>query len=250
MNLGSGGFLQSRLNKAIALRVSFDIVFIDCLAHRSTDSALDFETIWFERHTGIVCWCNLRLCQNSWCIVSCFELSCIWDSLVRSESSLFRLLVLNLLIWSLWLLLVWKNHLAWMRRDMAVSIAWFASVLSCNWGLLLSWLCETSFGQLILLKLVHSILYLSERHAGNRWKIYIPLSFLSLLDLLFPCLVRGAQCLRWRSNHTLVLIPVLDCPTLSSIVESISPCMRASCDSFLILLRYRCFIEDNLLATE
>ena len=161
---------------------------MDCLAHGSTNSALNFKTILFERHTCIVCRCNLSLCQIAWCIVPCFDLPSVRYSLVRSKSSLLRLL-LNLLVWSLWLLLVWKNHLAWVRRDMAVSIAWFASVLSCDWSFLLSWLCEASFGQLILLKLVHSILNLSQSHTRNRWKIHIPLSFLSLLDLLFPCLV-------------------------------------------------------------
>ena len=164
---------------------------MDCLAHGSTDSALNFETILLERNTCIVCRCNLSLCQIPWCIVPCFDLSSVWYSLVRSKSSLLRLLLLNLLIWSLWLLLIWKNHLAWMRRHMAISITWFASVLSCDWGLLLSWLCKTSFGHLILLKLVHSILYLSQCHTRNRWKIYIPLGLLSLLDLLFPCFVWG-----------------------------------------------------------
>ena len=223
---------------------------MDCLAHRPTNSALNFEAILLERYTVIVCRWHLSLCQNTWCIVPCFDLSSVWYSLVRSESSLFRLLLLNLLIWSLWLLLVWKNHLAWVRGNMIVSIAWFTSVLSCDRALLLSWLCETTFGHLILLKLVHSILDLSQSHTRNCWKIYISLSLLSLLDLLFPCLVWGTERLRLRCNYTLILIPVLDRPTLGPIVESISPCMCPSCDTFLVLLRHRCFVEDDLLAAE
>ena len=103
---------------------------MDCLAHRPTNSALNFEAILLDRYTVIVCRWHLSLCQNTRCIVPCFDLSSVWYSLIRSKSSLFRLLLLNLLIWSLWLLLVWKNHLAWVRGNMIVSIAWFCPNMS------------------------------------------------------------------------------------------------------------------------
>ena len=203
----------------------------------------------FDGNTAIIGWCHLSLSENSWCIISCFEFTCIWHCRICTIGPLLSLWLLDLLVWSLWLLLVWKNHFTRVWWNMTVSITWFASILSVrNRCFLLSWLSQTAFSNLILLEFIHCVLHLSQCHTWYCRKIYIWLNFFRILDLLFTLFVCRSE--RLRLGHALILIPILDCTTLCSVVERVCSCMRTLFDSFVIFIRYVCFVEIHLLATK